>query len=90
MKPTLLACALLVVCGCGKVMAQNAPLDVAPIEHREFMGFKDCHAVGDGNMTQCDTPLYDNPTHECADKSRFLLMSEDGRWHCLALAPENR
>lgn len=22
---------------------------------------------------------------ECVDKSRFLLMSEDGRWHCLAL-----
>jgi hypothetical protein len=21
----------------------------------------------------------------CADKSRFLLMSEDGKWHCLRL-----
>ena len=22
----------------------------------------------------------------CTDKSRFLLMSEDGKWHCLKLA----
>ena len=27
------------------------------------------------------------PVHHrtCTDKSRFLLMSEDNRWHCLAL-----
>jgi len=24
----------------------------------------------------------------CTDRSRFLLMSEDGKWHCLALAAE--
>jgi hypothetical protein len=25
------------------------------------------------------------PHHTCKKKSRFLLMSEDGKWHCLAL-----
>jgi hypothetical protein len=28
----------------------------------------------------------DGYTHrECEDKSRFMLMSEDGKWHCLKL-----
>jgi hypothetical protein len=45
--------------------------------------------------TQCDETSHNcmyigpAPDHHiaCEDKSRFLLPSEDGKWHCLKLVP---
>jgi hypothetical protein len=51
-----------------------APFDVAPTERR---------------ATEADFMHYDSPQtiviRSCADKSRFLLMDESRKWHCLAL-----
>jgi hypothetical protein len=30
-------------------------------------------------------PFYTRHVVECSDKSRFKMMSEDGKWHCLKL-----
>jgi hypothetical protein len=49
--------------------------DVPPVETRtEFSGRGSHGGTGGGYINRM-----------CTDKSRFLLMSEDGKWHCLAL-----
>ena len=61
------------------------PFDVPPVEKKFIQGYKDCEVVpGTYNMAHCK-PIYGNSDFVCADKSRFLLMSEDGKPHCLAL-----
>lgn len=60
--------------------------DVPPKEwdERQATGIMDCHATNPpGNLAECK-PYYETVhRRSCEDKSRFLLMSEDGVWHCL-------
>ena len=71
------------------------PFDVPPVEtdHDEPYDINAGHAVMEQGelitcnalsttVTQCTKRVH---MRVCADKSRFLLMSEDGKWHCLAL-----
>ena len=64
------------------------PFDVPPVEIEKI---SEAQSIGNGEEMhlQCD-PEFSKCTFRkkvptCADKSRFLLMSEDGKWHCLAL-----
>ena len=70
--------------------APAPPFDVPPVETEkvEIIPGPDrpCmwNEVGTGN---CHDITYQKVKHiGCTDKTRFLLMSEDGLWHCLRLA----
>src|SRR5271154_532848 len=60
------------------------PFDVPPIEedHATEMVYN-CQA--DEEPQFCEHGLEHYKTFSCADTSRFMLMSEDGVRHCLAL-----
>lgn len=68
---------------------ENAPFDVPPKEWDEapIKDRMECRQVGIAEST-CDYP---KPVHHrtCEDKRRFLLMSEDSKWHCLLLAGDH-
>jgi hypothetical protein len=69
------------------------PFDVPPVKMETRM-----EAVTSFSIPEYPIPqvIYDDPktysgphyflsTNKCVDKTRFLLQSEDGKWHCLAL-----
>lgn len=65
------------------------PFDVPPVEREETFEYGSI-ANGDELHIVCKdlatgSCTYTRKVPSCADKSRFLLMSEDGKWHCLAL-----
>jgi hypothetical protein len=63
-----------------------APFDVPPAETKVID--RNCKlGISNGAWDQC-LQYGEDTTHTeraCTDKSRFLLMSEDGKWHCLDL-----
>jgi len=65
------------------------PFDVPPVDTKVID--KNCKVgIIDGRWSEC-MQYGDDTSHierACADKSRFLLMSEDGKWHCLALGQQ--
>lgn len=69
------------LCGVPESAFSNAPpFDVSPVERK--LGKDECFLFVNG---VCQDNPNDEFVRQCADKSRFLLMSEDGKWHCLAL-----
>jgi len=63
------------------------PFDVPPVQsarYGEFVHYEDCsaHGLKRANSEWCEKPIIERA---CTDKYRFLLMSEDGKWHCLRL-----
>jgi hypothetical protein len=58
-----------------------APFDVAPKETKSTWCAD--HGAIDCGFDPQDSEITIHRT--CEDKSRFLLMSADGRWHCLDL-----
>jgi hypothetical protein len=80
------------------IMPSAPPFDVPPVETKTpniWVGWWNKENIGKHlHETGLDTsfsivPLTQDSAQEykltCTDKSRFLLMSEDGRWHCLKL-----
>lgn len=61
------------------VIEDDQPIERMP-KHQGCYGTinSDC-AAGGGAI------ILTRPNLTCANKSRFLLMSEDGKWHCLKL-----
>ena len=67
----------------------KVPFDVPPVEREETVEYGSI-ANGDELHIVCKdlatgSCTYTRKVPSCSDKSRFLLMSEDGKWHCLAL-----
>ena len=73
--------------GCYIEIAPPPPFDVPPVETRTSEEHCEFEVV-DGAWHQCmggKTFTQERVSRACADKSRFLLMSEDNVWHCLSL-----
>jgi len=69
----------------GKVHAQSSPMDVPPVEKKVMhnpMAMQDVPPLGGIQCMECP---YEVIERSCANKSRFLLQSEDGKYHCLRL-----
>jgi hypothetical protein len=95
--PTTLA-----VIECVKDNPPTQPFDVPPVERRdtlirmtlfmdkeEVKGYLEmCADVGEKCVLKKDGIHQTETLRSCTDKSRFLLKSEDGKWHCLRLAPQ--
>ena len=64
-----------------------APFDVPPHEWDTEEKMPEGYYVCDNGQALCTGPRKEHH-RECTDKSRFLLMSEDEKWHCLALVPK--
>jgi hypothetical protein len=76
-------------CPEGKTCFSETPFDVPPVETdgpdtNADINQNACSGdvTWDGQSQWCEKKVHHRA---CADKSRFLLMSEDGKWHCLAL-----
>jgi hypothetical protein len=71
--------------GCTTEVKQ-APFDVPPVETHgpDTTTDYDCRKWAESGCTELPTRLTLHRT--CADKTRFLMFSEDGKWHCLALS----
>lgn len=89
----------LLLSGCGNVSAQEEQwkpglgatlFDLAPKEsdgpETTYKSYKDAWDCG---YSKTPSACEKVPVHHvaCEDKSRFLLQSEDGKWHCLKLTP---
>jgi hypothetical protein len=67
---------------------QVPPFDVPPVVTKgpDSHFVTSCAKDKEGNEGPCFSDYRELTTHiACADKSRFLLQSEDGKYHCLAL-----
>jgi hypothetical protein len=70
--------------GCPRFVTPE-PFDVPPVETKAIFGYSNCKSVpGENYVVDCKLNYYTTGM-ACTDKSRFLLMSEDGIWHCLKL-----
>jgi hypothetical protein len=78
------------VCGNGTIEMPDGRCFIPAPLHRELLPPFDVPPVetqvpyNQSGVTNLPMPIY-SERRSCADKSRFLLMSEDGKWHCLAL-----